>query len=267
MPAIQPTRLKKQASELASKFNQPALFVRELHIILDLYTDHTQRPGQSGEPSPLIATYKVPPPVMRQVWHEILPLAKQHPADVLPLCDALWAEQNYDIKLLAARLLGQVSVEAPSPVIDRIKAWVGHELDDRILDGLFEYGLVQLQKDTADNLLELISSWLDSNDFPNRHVGLRALLPIIDQSGTEKLPSIFRMLTPYVRIAPPRLRSDILAILTALSHSSPHETAYFLRQNLSAPNNPDTAWLSRQVLSEFPEEAQTSLRLVLKEKR
>ncbi len=267
MPAIQPTRLKKQVSALASKFNQPALFVRELRAILDLYTDHTQRPGQSGEPSPLIATYKVPPPVMRQVWHEILPLAKKHPADVLPLCDALWAEQNYDLKLLAARLLGQVAVEPSNPVIDRLNSWVSQGLDKLILDGLFDYGLARLQQEALGKLMDLISIWMDSQKFTTQQAGLRALLPLINQYGTENLPTIFRILTPYLRVTPTRLRPDIITVLTALVHSSPAETSYVLRQNLSAPDNPDTAWLIRQVLGEFPEEAQTSLRLVLKEKR
>ena len=267
MPAIQPARLKKQVSDLAGNFNQPAFFLRDLHALLDLYTDHTHRPGQAGEPSPLIATYKTPPPVMRQVWHELMPLIKQQPAEVLPLCDALWAEQNYDFQMLAARLLGQVPVTPPDPVIDRLHSWVNQGLNNRILDGLFDYGLVRLQQDAPDRLLELVSSWMSSSESPSQQVGFRALLPLINQSGTENLPTIFRLLTPYLRIAPSRLRPDILTVLTTLAHSSPSETAYLLRQNLSAPDNPDTAWLIRQVLDEFPEEVQTSLRLALKEKR
>jgi hypothetical protein len=267
MPAIQPSRLKKQVTVLANKFNQPTQFVRELHAILDLYTDHTQRPGQSGEPSPLLAINKVPHPVMRQVWHEILPLAKQHPADVLPLCDALWTEQNYDLKLLAARLLGQAPVEPSNPVIDRLTSWVSQGLDKFILDGLFAFGLDRLQQEAPGKLMDLISFWMDSQEFPTQQAGLRALLPLINQSRTEKLPTIFRILTPYLRVTPSRLRPDVIAILTALVHSSPAETSYVLRQNLSAPVNPDTAWLIRQVIGEFPEEAQTSLRLMLKEKR
>jgi hypothetical protein len=160
MPAIQPARLKKQVSDLAGKFRQPELFVRDLHTLLDLYTDHTHRSGQAGEPSPLIATYKAPPAVMRQVWHELLPLVKQQPTDVLPLCDALWAEPNYDLKLLAARLLGQVPVKPPKPVIDRLNSWVSQELDNQILDGVFEYGLARMQKEAFGILLELVSSWM-----------------------------------------------------------------------------------------------------------
>jgi hypothetical protein len=267
MPAIQPAKLKKQVSDLTGKFNQPAMFVRDLHALLDLYTDHTHRPGQAGEPSPLIAAYQAPPPVMHQVWHELMPLIKQQPDKVLPLCDALWAEPNYDLQLLAARLLGQVPVDSPQPVIDRLHSWVQQGIEKSILDGLFEYGLVRLKQDAPNDLLELVTTWMGSAEHTNQQAGLRSLLPIISQSGTEHLPSIFRLLTPYLRVAPTRLRPDILTVLTALAHSSPFETAYLLRQNLSAPNNPDTAWLIRHVLDEFPEDAQAGLRLALKEKR
>jgi hypothetical protein len=267
MPAIQPARLKGQVSELCNKFSQPTIFIRDLHSLLDLYTDHTHRPGQAGKPSPLLATYKTPPPVMGLVWSELLPLIKQRPNEVLPLCDALWAEPNYDLKVLAARLLGQVPVDIPDPVIDRLNSWVREGLDDRILENLFEYALVRLKEDAPGRTLELVSSWLDSSNLIIQHSGLWALVPMINQSGSEYLPPIFRLLTPYLRVAPSRLRPDIVTVLTALAHSSPSETAYLLRQNLIAPDNPDTAWLIRQMLDEFPAELQVSLRLALKEKK
>ena len=264
MPAIQPARLKNQASDLAAKFNQPAIFVRELHALLDKYTDHTHRSGQAGEPSPLLGSYNAPSPVMRQVWYELARMIKLHPANILPLCDALWAEPNYDLQLLAARLLGQVPIEPAGPVIDRLQSWVHSGLDKNLLDGLLEQGLKQFQQDAPDQYLELVSAWLASSDLSLQQVGLRALLPMIDPSGTENLPAIFRLLTPYLRVAPSRLRPDILATLIALTHCSPSETAYFLRQNLSAPDNPDTPWLIRQVLNEFPMETQAGLRVALK---
>jgi hypothetical protein len=198
MPAIQPARLKKQVSDLAGKFNQPALFVRELHALLDLYTDHTHRSGQSGKPSPLIATYRAPPPVMRQVWHELIPLIKQQPADIIPLCDALWTEQNYDLQMLAARLLGQVAVTPANPVIDRLNSWVIIGLDDRIIDGLFEYGLVQLQQHAPSILLELVSIWMSSPDLPHKS-GITGIItdnqPIGDGKYTLNLPDVNTILT------------------------------------------------------------------------
>jgi hypothetical protein len=267
MPAIQPARLKKQASDLAEKFNQPAIFIRELHNLLDLYTDHTHRKGQTGEPSPLLSLYNAPPPVMRQVWLELTPLIKQHPAEVLPLCDSLWAQPDYDMQLLAARLLGQVPVDPPDPVIDRLQSWIGQGLEKRIMDELLGVGLTGLQMETPDKLLELVSSWLASSDLPTQQAGLRALLAMIDQSGTEHLPTIFRLLTPYLRVTPSQLRPDILTVLITLIHCSASETAYLLRQNLSTPDNPDTAWIIRQVLDEFPEDARIGLRQAMKGNR
>lgn len=264
MPAIQPARLKKHVSVLAAKFGQPSLFVRELHVLLHRYSDYTHRAGQAGEPSPLISSYNTPPPVMRQIWLALTPLLKSRPSDVLPLCDTLWAEPNYDLQLLAARLLGQVSIDPPGPVIDRLQSWIRQGLDRRVLDGLLQNGLVRLQRDAPVLVMSLISTWLGSIDPTCQQAGLRALLATINGLSSEHMPAIFRMLTPYIRIAPARLRPDILAALSALIRHSPSETAFLLRQNLFASDNPDTAWLIRQVLDEFPAETRMGLKSAMK---
>jgi hypothetical protein len=264
MTAIRPARLKKQISDLVSYYNQPAAFVHGLHALLELYTDHTQRLGQSGVPNPLLDSYNTPPPVMRQVWHELSRTIKQHPDEILQLCDALWAEPNYDLQLLATRILGQLPVVPPNPVLDRLQSWVRSDPDRRLLDGLLEYGLKRFKQEAPDQLLELITSELSSTELRAQHAGLRALLPMINDTGIAYLPVIYRLITPYWRVAHPRLRPDILSVTTALAHCSPSETAYLLRQNLSAPDNPDTAWVIRQVLDEFPEETRAGLRATLK---
>jgi hypothetical protein len=220
--------------------------------------------GQAGEPSPLKGSYNTPAPVMRLVWHELTRIIKSFPDSILPLCDALWAEPNYDLQLLAERLLGQVSIDPPGPVIERIQLWVRSGLDKRLLDGLLEHSLRQFHQGAPDQFLELVSSWLASSDLTLKQAGLRALLPTIKTTGREKLPDFFHLMIPYLRVAPTRLRPDILAALTALVRCSPSETAYFLRQNLTAPDNPDTPWLIRQVLSEFPLETQAGLRAAMK---
>lgn len=266
MPAIQPARLKKQAVDLAASYDRPTAFVRQLHALLDRYSDHTHRSGQSGEPFPLAGIYNAPPPVMRQVWIELIRQIQLHPECLLPLCDALWAEPNYDMQLLAARLLGEVPTDPPDAVLNRLEDWVHTGLDKRLLAGLLENCLRHFTLQSFTRFLELVSGWLvSSEDVTMQQAGLNALLPMINHGGIERLPIIYRLLTPYVRIAPYRLRPDILAVLTALAHISPSETAYFLRQNLSAPDNPDTTWLIRQVLDEFPEETRTGLRMAMKE--
>jgi hypothetical protein len=263
MPAIQPARLKRQVADLISYYDQPAVFVRQLHSLLDLYSDHTQRPGQAGLPSPLMASYNAPPPVMRQVWQELDKITRPHPNAALHLSDALWAEPNVDLQLLAARLIGQLPLRPPEPVVDRLQSWVHSNPDRRLLDGLLEYGLIRFQQDDPERLLDLVASWLESKDLPVKHAGLRALLPLSTDPASPHLPVIFRLITPFTRVAPFRIRPDIVAVLTSLAHCSPSETAYLLRQNLSAPDNPDTPWLIRQLLDEFPEETRLGLRAAM----
>jgi hypothetical protein len=265
MPAIQPARLKKQVLVLVAQYRQPAVFVRQLHALLDLYSDHTHRRGQSGEPLPLVGSYNAPIQVMNQVWHELERLVQAQPQDMWPLCDALWAEQNLDLQQLAGRLLGRLPAMPPQPVIAHLRAWVRSNPGKRLLDGLFEHGLTRLLEQAPDPLMELVADWLSSSDLPSQQAGLRAAISLLKQSGASYLPSISRLLKPYLRIAPTRLRPDILAVVSAMAHCSPAETAYLLRQNLSAPDNPDTPWLIRQVLDEFPEELRRSLKQAMKE--
>jgi hypothetical protein len=264
MPAIQPARLKQQAIDLALIFDQPTAFIRKLHALLDLYTDHTHRSGQAGEPLPLTGSYKAPAPVMRQVWVELNQQMNLHPECILPLCDALWAEANFDLQLLAARLLGQVPIEPPQPVLERLQSWVRADLNNRLLDGLLEHGLHQFRLQAPNQVLDLVAGWLASSDSVLKQVGLRLLLSLVNNSSPENLPAIIQLLTPYLRLTPSRLRSDVLAVLAALAQVSPAETAYAMRQSLSAPDHPDTAWLIRQVLDEFPEEMQKGLKDAMK---
>lgn len=264
MPAIRPALLKQQALDLAAKCDQPALFVSQLRLLLDSYADHTHRSGQAGQPFPLGGAYNTPPPVMRQVWIELSHQIRLHPGCILPLCDALWAELNLDLQLLAARLLGQVRIDPPEPVLQRLQAWVSTGLDRRLLDGLLLHGLEQFQHHDPARVLELVSGWLTSPDIILQQTGLHALLVLSDYPGLENLPSILKLVTPYTRLAPSILRPDIVAVMTLLARTSPSETAYLLRQSLSAPDNPDTAWLIRQVLDAFPPEMHSGLRNAVK---
>jgi DNA alkylation repair enzyme len=264
MPAIHPARLKQQASDLASRFGEPATFVRHLHLLLDRYTDHTHRKGQPGEISALLSAYKAPPQVMRQLWIELQPFIRDHPDQVLALCDALWSEPNVDMRMLSAHLLGSLPVEQSEMVVKRLKLWVGEGLEQRMLDGLLDLGLAGMKRAAPTMLLDLISAWMASPEISDRQAGLRALLVLVDKPIGEYLPSIFRILTPFIRIAPPRLRPDILAVIATIAQSSPSEMAYVLHQNLTTPDNPDTAWVIRQVLLEFPKDVRQGLRQALK---
>jgi hypothetical protein len=265
MPAILLAKLKIQAANLAEKFDQPEKFVKELHALCDVYAERTRRPGQAGEPPPLLSTYKLPSPVLRQVLKEITPYLRSQRQAALRLADALWAEPFLEFRLLAASVLGSISPQPVETLLERVQAWTLPGLDDRLLTALISDGLARVRAEETALYLDLIKTWLESQDVFSQRLGLRALLFLLNSSSFENMPLAMRLLAPVLRAGHSRLKPDLLDVIQALALRSPRETAFFLRQNLAVKNdNPGTPWLIRNSLGCFPLEMQASLRQALR---
>ena len=260
MPAIQPARLRLQATRLAELYDQPQAFVRALHGLLELYSDRTHRPGQSGKPPPLAAAYNVPSPVLRQLLRELHPRVSQDREQTLALSRLLWAEPYFESQVLAATLLGLAPADPAEPILEQLNRWLAALPEERILSVLLDEGMLRIRKDNPQKLLALAKDWLSDPQVYPKQNALRLLRPLAMETEADHLPAIFLLITPYLRRAPLPLRADLISLLTAAARSSPQETAFVLRQNLEAPDNPDTAWLIRQVVDEFPPDLQDSLR-------
>lgn len=263
MPAIHPARMKIQVAQLADKLRQPQSFVRDLHNLLEIYADRTYRPGQFGEPPPLLATYKTPPPVLRQIEREIVPLADSDPAAALALVDALWVEPVIEFRQLAILLLGRIPPRPTEPVFGRIQTWVASMPETRLLEAILEQSLARIRRELPDIFYNLVENWLHMEQVYSQQAGLRALGYLINDPGFENLPAVIRLITPALRMPPPELRLDLVAVLRSLARRFPKEAGYILKQNLSE-DRPDTTWLVRQVLNEFPGDIQTELGQVLR---
>jgi hypothetical protein len=260
MPAISPARLRQQAALLAEYFDDPPAFKRSLHHLFDFYAERVQRPGEAGEPPPLLSAYKVRRPVLNQITLELAPRIAEDPSIGLALCDALWEQPILDFRLLAAGLLGKVPCDPAEPILDRLRGWLKPDVEIRLVEVLFTQGVACLRKKNPAALIDLAGGWLDEKDAFYQHLGLQLQIPLIDDPQFENLPVFFNLIETYVRSAPARLRPDVLDVLAALIRRSPNETAYFLRRTATMPNSPATAWFIRQSLGEFPAETQASLR-------
>lgn len=262
MPAIQPARLRQQAALLADHFDEPAAFVRSLHHLLDFYADRAHRVGQAGAPPPLLAAYNVRPPVIRQLIQELAPLAESRPGPALELCEALWRQPYLEFCLLAAALLGQIAPSPSSqPILEKAQAWLASRPEERLVAALLNDGLRRVRRENPDGLIQLVEAWLDGPDLYSRQLGLRALLPMVQDPAFENLPAFFQMIHPLTRSVSSGLRPYVLDALEALAMRSPKETAYFLKQNLELPESPDAAWFIRQSLHCFPADLQEGLRV------
>jgi len=260
VPAIQPARLRQQAALLADHFDNPTAYIRSLHHLLDFYADRSRHPGQSGAPAPMMEAYKVRHPILRMILQELTPLAMADPAGGLALCDALWGQPYLEFHLLGAMLLGQVPPEPPDPVIQRLKTWLTPELEFYLIEAIMEHSFVRLRAENPKAVVGVIQEWLDRRDSFYQQLGLRALLPLIQQPGYQNIPVFYRLIQPFASQTPVDLRPDLLDVLTALAERSPQETAFFLKQTLAIPNSPDTPWLIRQLITQFPPDIQSGLR-------
>ena len=268
MAAIQVARLKIQSVRLAENFASPQAFVRELHSLLDFYADRTHRPGQSGDPPPILPAYNVPPQVIRQVERELAPIANQDGQAALAMSDRLWMEDCLECRLLAIALLGLLPPSLATPILNRVSAWAGSNTEARLNKALFSSGLKRLRQEDPERYLAQVSEWVNSEQVFTQILGLQAIVQLVASQEFSNVPIVFRLITPLVRSAPTRLRPDLLDILRHLAQRSPRETVFFLRQNLVIKtDNPGTAWLARQCLSALPPESQVSLRSALRENR
>lgn len=264
MPAISPAKLKLQTARLAEQYAQPGVYVRELHALLKLYADHTHRAGQSGLPSALLESYNVPAPVMRQINLSMKPTVELDPEALLQLCDALWSEPFLEHRLLACTLLGQIPVVQPEPIFQRLESWAQGTPEHHLMRAVIDQGMRRMRQDAPSAVLKLVEEWLQSSEVNLQQLGLRALITQVEEPRFHNLPAVYRLITPFIRSAASAIRPDVVELVKVLAERSPNETAYTLRTALKAPEGAPAAWLTRQVLPEFPKAIQDSLRQAMK---
>jgi hypothetical protein len=264
MPAIQLAHLRQRCAEIADHFDQPDVLVSDLHALFSLYSDRTHRTGQTGEPPPLLLSYNVPKPVLRQLLIEIRPRIATNRLTAFQLCDLLWREEYYEMRLFATTVLGLIAPIPADSILERVVLWSKSTTDEQFQRVIFEQALTRLRAENPERLITQIDTWLADSDLKVIKMGLMALNPLITSSGYTNIPTFYRLIAPFVRSLHPSLRDNIREIIESLAKRSPIETAHFLRQHLMITENQDAAWLTRQCIELFPADLQESLRSLLR---
>ena len=263
MPAAELSRLRVQINQLIGLFDDPAAFRSALRDLLEIYSNRAYRAGEAIKPQPLLPSYRVPPLVMRQLEQELGKTCQEQPEQALKVVGAMWQDANLEPRLLATKLLGTVPSSQAEAVVEMINGWAQPNENFRILDALFQDGTAGLRKSAPDLMIKMIEAWMSSARSEIQAIGIRALIPLIQEPGFDNLPPIFRMLSPLVQTTPPALNADLQAVMEVLSRRSPTESAYFLRQTLNLSTGLATARLVRHCLPYFNPAQQASLRSAL----
>lgn len=259
MPAIDLSRLRKQASRLADFFFVPDEFIRQLGEMLAFYVDHTLRKQPAIAPSAKIPSYHTATVILKQIEQEIHRNASEYPDAALELADRLWDEGYLETRLLAAFLLGRIPPQEER-LLARLTAWTQQVYDLGLRAKLLDQGLARIRKETPDQFLELIAQWLRPERTRLWSNGLQAAISAVSDPSFSNQPPLLKVLEPIMEAAPARLQNEIEEFVLVLYKISPTETIYFLRQVLANSNNPMTAITFRRIASSFPNELKEGIR-------
>jgi hypothetical protein len=265
MPAVNPTRLNFQiANLLQESFHSPEAFKKKLNDLFSLYANRILRYGEEAGNVPLIPMYHLPDPVMRQLQSELKPAISEEPEAALVLADTLWGDKMFETRQVGIFILGHAAVEAPNPILSRLNTWLSPDLEPILKESLLLNGTRYLQSKFAKAWESWIESRLSQKEPGWISIGLMALRASLHSSSSQKLPAIFRLVSPFIRDPQPGTMNELNRLIKILAEKSPTETAYFLRQSLSLSDSPTTSRLIRGCLSSFPDEIQKELQTALR---
>lgn len=264
MPAIDLSRLRIQVARLGENYNNQSGFVRELHELLEFYTNRTKRSSQIAQRIDL-PSYHTPGPVLRKIERELVPRINQFPAQGVLLAKELWKNGSLEYRLIAARITGMLPPTDAMPLLTHIPEWLTQTTNKVLHRSLLTDGLSRLRTENPSAFFSLVEDWLKSSRVSYQTWGLQALLPELREPDFQNLPAVFRILRPAVLRISPATQLDIQAVLCALETISLTETTIFLRELLE--NNLPASFFTvfRRMLPAFSSELQSSLRMKLRD--
>lgn len=263
MPAIQLTRLKSQITELNWKFSRPLEFKRGLKELFSLYSDRVFRPGKTTSFAHQMDSYHVPAVLMRQLEIELSPYCKENPSAALANAEVLLSDTYIESHQVAAALIGMTPVSESKSIKALFIKWCTPQLERQTLDVLLHLGTTGLRKTAAGQWFELVEYWISDLTPAVQAIGLRALLPAIQDVDFENLPQIYHLISPLLHESSSTLQPDLIDTLAGLAHRSEVETSFFLRQIIASQHTENTIRVIRKVLPYFGQNTQTALKIAL----
>lgn len=265
MPAVDRTRLQTQIRLVSQSFDSADEFVRHLSELYEYYSDRTFDPVNSGQSFSTLQSYNVTPFVNRQFEFEFSKLCLANPDKTLDVIDNLWKQEKFEPRKLAAYLLGNLSLDSRSQVIERLQMWSKPTEDRELTLYLQEFGSSRLRHEATSEWLKIIQTWLESSESHNQILGLQSLLPLIHDLDFHDLPKIFNLISSLLANPSPRVLFTLQIVVEALAKRSPVETVYTLKLVLRGDHSTEIPRFFRRLLPVFPPEQELSLRTALKE--
>jgi len=264
MPTVQLARLHQEAAQLSTHFAKPNEYLHALENLLESYSVPVHRQGRVRGMRPVLFSYEVPPPVLKQLHLEMALQASQQPSEALALADALWTRRFIETRLLAARLLGVVPISDPVEITSRLEGWAEENREEVLAPELWVYGALYICAQFPDEVISFVARLLASKQIRKQVLGLGTLQTLLSNNRYDNLPLLFNQLNDISKDPAKKLRPHLADLLASLAQRTPKETVYFLQQRLAESPSEGTNWVARQVLKSLPDDGREQLRQALK---
>jgi len=252
MPAVNPVRLRFQSEGLMAFFHSPSEFHSRLNSLFDLYANHALRFGEESGVKPVLPMYHLPQPVLRQLKSDLNSHIQKFPEAALSLADELWDDNYYEVKQLATHILGDIPIDTPDAIINRLNEWVKPGLDSKLVSDLFSIGIMKLQEHYPEFWEGYIKSLLVQESPEKLALGIKGLREGLKNPKFNNLPTIFRLLSPILQSPSPSIVKELEKLIRALIEESPTETSFYIKQLLAINESQKTKRLIKQCLPAFP---------------
>jgi hypothetical protein len=228
LPAIDLSRLRLQASELAGLLDQPAEFQKTLRALLDAHSHRLLRRGRSMAQRSALPAWDVPGILIRELEAALLPAAKEKGKAALATAAAIWKSGKLEEKRLASYLAGLSG--DPKAVRAILPEWLSETGDPVVLKALAGNTCPLLWNADALVFRSDLRSWLEDYAPARRRFGWMALQAWVDGMTSEAVFAAIEFLPAVFGEKDPEAVGLASGLLVKLAEYSPQETQGWLAE-------------------------------------
>jgi len=251
MPPVQLSRLRPQVNALMSHYGDEACFIKTLRLIFEQYTEKQNPTNAWMRIDPGIPAYFTSPVVMNELESALEVLAKTRPQACIPLAEAMWQMTQYEPKKLAVFLLAHLGGDYREEFIRHVRDWYTAGISEALVGEIIQQSSLRLEILSSREWLNLLESWLLSEDKRTQKIGLRAVQNMMDNRAFQNLPVVFTLITPLYSDPRITLQKDLTELTRKLAERSQPETASFLISMIELNQKDSVAALVRKLLPLF----------------
>lgn len=225
MPAFQLKQFQKQINQLLYVFALPTEFHAQLTQLFERYEQPSYRYG-AGVQAPPEPAYHLQSVMLDELETELKHMAVERPRSALLLAQECWTDAYYEVKRVAAVVMGEAPLFDLSlfeQVFTEMLAAVGPDHYGM----LFLHSWKRFRQEQPGLVAEWITTWLSQNRLD---IGFAAIQHLIEVEAMDSLPTIFRLIEPYIIAGDAAVRDELLQIMDGLARLSPMEAAHFLSE-------------------------------------